>query len=195
MMTNKEKILAIAHRNNGVLLTSHVSAAHIPRAALIPLVDDGVIRPVQRGIYVTDEGYVDDFYLLQARFPKGIYSHETALYLHGFSDRAPILPIMTFRYGTSTTRMKGELQPVIVSKDLDRGKIEIERSGSKIIVYDIERSLVDLLKPRYNADFEQFIPAIKRYAASRDKDVNKLFRCARHFGVEIEMQKYIGGLL
>lgn len=194
-MTNKDKVLEIAKKNNGVVLTSQITEAKIPRAVLINMVNEKVLFPVQRGIYVTDEGYVDDFYLLQARFPKGIFSHETALYLQGFSDRAPIIPTMTFRYGTSTSRMKGKIRPVIVSSDFELGKIEIEKNGSKLMVYDVERTLVDMLKPRYDTDFEQFIPAIKRYAASKNKDINKLFRYAQHFGLEVEMQKYIGGLL
>jgi hypothetical protein len=194
-MTNKEKIIEIAKGNKGVLLTSQVTAANISRAALIRLVNEEVIFPVQRGIYVTEDGFVDDFYLLQARFPKGIYSHETSLYLQGFSDRAPIIPIMTFRYGTSTTRMKGELKPVIVSSNLDLGETEIEHNGMKLVVYDIERTFIDMLKPKYDTDFEQFIPALKQYANSKEKDINKLFQYAQYFGLEVEMQKYIGGLL
>lgn len=194
-VTNKEKILEIARNNKGVVLTSQVTSAGISRVVLRELVSDEKLYQIQRGIYVTDEGYVDDFYLLQARFPKGIYSHETSLYLQGFSDRAPHLPIMTFNYGTSTGRMKGEVRPVIVSSDLEVGKTEIEHNGSKLIIYDIERTLVDMLKPRYDTDFEQFIPAITRYATSDKKDINKLFRYAQHFGAEVEMQKYIGGLL
>ena len=195
MMKNSEKILEIARKNHGVLQTSQVTEANIPRVTLRRLVDEGLLFPVQRGIYVTDQGFVDDFYLLQARFPQGIYSHETALYLLGYSDRAPLLPIMTFKYGTSTTRMKNEVRPVIVSADLELGKTKIQRNGSGLTVYSIERTLVDLLKPKYDLDFEQFIPAIKQYAQSKDKDVNKLFQYAQHFGVDIELQKYLGGLL
>ncbi|KDA46685.1 MULTISPECIES: type IV toxin-antitoxin system AbiEi family antitoxin domain-containing protein [Ligilactobacillus] len=194
-MNNKEKILNIANSNGGVVLTKQVTAAKIPRSTLTDLVNVGILFPVQRGIYVTENGYIDDFYLLQARYPKGVYSHETALYLQNFSDRAPVVPTMTFKYGTSTTRMKGEVKPVIVSKDLDLGKIEIMHNGSKITAYNIERTLVDLLKTRYNTDFEQFIPALKKYATSKNKDINKLFRYAQYFGVDIELQKYIGGLL
>ncbi|MDR1606757.1 MAG: type IV toxin-antitoxin system AbiEi family antitoxin domain-containing protein [Streptococcaceae bacterium] len=194
-MTNKDKILEIAKRNKGVVLTSQVTAEKIPRVVLTNMVNEEILFLVQRGIYVTDKGYVDDFYLLQARFPKGIFSHETALYLQGYSDRAPILPTMTFKYGTSTSRMKGEIRPVIVSSDFELGKISIEKNGSKLIVYDVERTLVDMLKPRYDTDFEQFIPAIKRYSASDDKDINKLFKYAQYFGLDVELQKYIGGLL
>lgn len=194
-MTNKEKVLRIANAHNGIVLTKQVTSAGIPRETLIGLVNDGILFPVQRGIYVTEKGFVDDFYLLQARFPKGIYSHETALYLQGYSERAPIVPTMTFKYGTSTTRMKNDLRPVIVSKDFELGKTEIERNGMILVVYNIERTLVDLLKPRYDADFEQFIPAIKQYANDPKRDMNKLFTYAQHFGLEVELQKYIGGLL
>jgi hypothetical protein len=194
-VTNKEKVMEIANAHNGVLLTKQVTSANIPRETLIGLVKDECLFPVQRGIYVTEIGFVDDFYLLQARFPKGIYSHETALYLQGYSKRAPIVPTMTFIYGTSTTRMKNVLRPVIVSKDFELGKTEIERNGMTLIVYDIERTLVDILRPRYDGDFEQFIPAIKQYTNDPKRDINKLFKYAQHFGLEIELQKYMGGLL
>jgi hypothetical protein len=194
-MTNREKVMEIADSHNGVLLTKQVTSAGIPREILIRLVNDGLLFPVQRGIYVTSQGFVDDFYLLQARFPKGIYSHETSLYLQEYSERAPIVPTMTFKYGTSTTRMKNELRPVIISKDFELGKINIERNGMTLTAYDIERTLVDMLKPRYDADFEQFIPAIKQYANNPKRDINKLFNYSQHFGVEVEMQKYIGVLL
>ncbi|MGV8957924.1 hypothetical protein [Lactococcus lactis] len=95
-MTNKVKVLEIAKRDNGVVLTRQVTQAKIPRAVLINMVNEEILFPIQRGIYVTEEGYIDDFYLLQARFSKGIFPHETALYLQGYSDRAPILPTMTF---------------------------------------------------------------------------------------------------
>lgn len=194
-MTNKDKVLEIAKKNNGILLTSQVTEANIPRETLIRLVRDEIIYPVQRGIYVTEYGYADDFYLLQARFCKGVFSHETALYLQGYSERAPILPIMTFKYGTNTSRMKGVVKPVIVSSNLDLGKIEIERNGCKLFVYDVERTLVDMLKPKYDIDFEQFIPAIKQYAYSKKKDIHKLFRYAVYFKLEVELLKYMGSLL
>lgn len=194
-MTNKDKIMEIANHNHGVLLTKQVTDANLPRASLIKMVEEGLLIPIQRGIYVTETGYVDDFYLLQARYPKGIYSHETALYLRGFSDRIPMIPTMTFPYGTSTSRIKGELKPVIISSNHELGRIKIERNGMNLTVYDIERTLVDMLKPRYDTDFKQFIPALKQYAGYAEKNINQLFHYASIFGLEVEMQKYIGGLL
>ena len=160
------------------------------------MVDEGSLLPVQRGVYVTNSGYADDYFLLGTKFKKGIFSHETALYLLGFSDRAPLTITMTFSHGSSASRMKDEgIRPVMVSKEFLLGESYITRNGTQIRVYDIERTLVDLLKPRYEADFEQLIPALKRYANYEKKDINKLFRYARAFGVEEKIRRYMEVLL
>lgn len=189
-------VLELAHKTNGVLLTKQVTEAGIYRSVLPELEAEGKLMKVAHGVYVTNDGYVDDFFLLQHKFPKGIYSHETALYLLGYSDRAPLTFSMTFPQGQSSTRMKSAgIKPIMISKNYDVGKIVLNRNGTDILTYNIERTLVDLLKPRYDADMEQLIPALKRYANSIEKDVNKLFNYAKLFGVEKRMRDYMGVLL
>ena len=196
-MTEKEKIIHLAEKNNGILLTKQVTQAGISRYALKEVVMDGKLLNVQRGIYVTEEGYADDFFLLQHRFSKGIFSHETALYLLGFSDRIPQQIVMTFEQGQSTTRMKDEnIRPVLVSHHFDEGVVEMERSGGITVrVYCIERTLVDMTKKRYDGDLEQLMPALKRYATYQKKDINQLFRYAKLFNVEEQIRNYMGVLL
>lgn len=102
---------------------------------------------------------------------------------------------MTFPQGTSSKRIKDEdIRPILISKNLDVGKTALYRNGNEIIVYEIERTLVDLIKPRYEADMEQLIPALKRYARNKN-DINKLFEYAKLFGVEQKMHDYMGVLL
>jgi predicted transcriptional regulator of viral defense system len=196
-MNQKELILEIAKQNNGIVLTKQVNKAGIGRWALKAVVEDKKLISVQRGVYAIEGSYVDDFFLLQQKYAKGIYSHETALYLHGFSNRAPIQIVMTFKQGTSTARMKEDnVRPVVVSKEFDLGIIEIERSGGTAVrVYDVERTLIDLVKPKYDADLEQLMPAFRRYAVSSSKDVNQLYRYAMVFGVEDKIRNYMGVLL
>ena len=195
-LNKKEELLKIAKKNHGVLLSKYATALGFSRSSIKELSDSGDIIHVQRGVYVTDDGYVDDFFLIGQRFKKGIFSHETALYLLGFSDRAPIEITMTFKHGRSTTDIKAEgIRPIMVSKHFLAGENFITRNGLEIRVYSIERTLVDLLRPRYDTDKEQLIPALKRYAAYDKKDVNKLFRYAKQFGVEEQMRNYMGMLL
>lgn len=194
-MTKKEMVLRMAADNNGIILTKQLTEVGIYRSVLKDLEDEGKLTKVQHGVYVTEDGYADDFFLLQHRFPSGIYSHETALYLLGYSDRTPIRITMTFPQGTSSKRVKDEdIRPILISKNLDVGKTALYRNGNEIIVYEIERTLVDLIKPRYEADMEQLIPALKRYARNKN-DINKLFEYAKLFGVEQKMHDYMGVLL
>jgi predicted transcriptional regulator of viral defense system len=198
-MSQAEKVISFANQNNGIVTTRQLSNLGVGRWVLKNLEELKKIYPVQRGVYVTENGYADDFFLLQVRYPKGVYSHETALYLLGFSDRAPIQINMTFTKGTSTARMKADnICPVTIgNKELFKiGITSVKRPGGTTAkVYEIERVLIDLLRPRYDADLEQVIPADKRYAASKKKDVNKLFKYARMFGVEEKVRNYMGVLL
>lgn len=198
-MKQTEKVMRFAQQNNGIITTSQLRELGVGRWVLKTLEKLDKIYFVQRGVYVTENGYADDFFLLQERYPKGIYSHETALYLLGFSDRSPIQINMTFKKGISTGRMKPDnIRPVTIgdNKLFEVGITSVERpGGTSVKVYEIERVLVDLMKPRYDADLEQVIPAYKRYAASHKKDINKLFRYARMFGVEEKVRNYMEVLL
>jgi predicted transcriptional regulator of viral defense system len=196
-MNQLDIVRQMAEDNKGILLTKQVTEAGIPRSVLKELVKRNTLFPVQRGVYTTENGYADDFFLIQQKHSKGIYSHETALYLLDFSDRAPIIVSMTFKHGRSTSNIKNDgIKPVMVSHHYEVGVIERERpGGTKVKVYNIERTLADLLKTRYDTDYEQLLPALKRYAASVEKDINLLFRYARLLGVEEKMRNYMGALL
>lgn len=196
-MLTKEKILNLGKKNNGIITSKMVSEAGLSRKVLAELESSGVLTRVERGIYMMDFGYADDYFLLQHRFPNGVYSHETALFLLGYSDRVPIMPQMTFPYGFHSTRAKkAGLIPIISKQDTLSGIVTIKRSGGTTIkVYEIERTLIDLLKPKYDADKEQFLPALKRYLQSNERDITKLMDFARMFNVVDKIQPYLEVLI
>lgn len=195
-MTGKDKVLNIAKHNSGVILASQVKELGISTKYLTELVKEKRIFHIQRGIYITEDGYVDDFFLIQHKFSKGIFSHETALFILGFSDRVPVNFTMTFKQGYSTSPLKRNgIKPVTTSKGYDIGIEEVKRNGMILRVYNIERTLVDLLKPRYNTDNEQFIPALKKYSVYEKRDFNLLLKYAQEFNVEEQIQKYMEVLI
>lgn len=63
--------------------------------------------------------------------------------------------------------MKGKASPVIISSDFGLGRIEIVKNDSTLMVYNLEIAFVNMLKPTYDTDFEQFILTIKGYVAYR----------------------------
>ena len=84
-----ETIIKMAEDNNGIVTTAMVVAAGFSHGNIKYLVDKGMIEKSARGVYILPEVWDDEIYNLQNRFRRGIYSHETALFLWGLADRTP----------------------------------------------------------------------------------------------------------
>ena len=80
-----EEIIKMAKENNGTVTTAMVVAAGISRGNIKYLVDKGMIEKSARGVYILPEVWDDEIFNLQSRFKRGIYSHETALFLLEFN--------------------------------------------------------------------------------------------------------------
>ena len=197
-MNDKEKILKLLDSSkNGMISTSEVTKVGIHRSVLKDLVDNEVITRFSRGLYVKNDSWEDDFYLLQQKYKRGIYSHDTALYLLGYSDRTPATYTMTFPKGYNTPSLKDENINIVrvVEDNYDFGIIEIlSPSGNKIKVYDLERTLCDILRGK-GSDIQIINAAMKKYASSKNKDINKLMRYAEKLRVKPKMLRYMEVLL
>lgn len=197
-MNDMQKITKLLDSSkNGMISTCEVSSAGIHRSVLKDLVDNEVITRFSRGLYVKNDSWEDDFYLLQQKYKRGIYSHDTALYLLGYSDRTPAKYTMTFPKGYNTPSLKDENVNIVrvVEDNYDLGITEIlSPSGNKIKVYDLERTLCDILRGK-GSDIQIINVAMKKYASSKNKDINKLMRYAEKLRVKPKMLRYMEVLL
>lgn len=198
-MTDYEAaIQEILNNNNGIVTTTQVTEAGIPRRCLSTMIDSGAIYRVDRGIYALPEAWEDELFFMQYRFSKGIFSHETALYLHGMTDRTPIRYTMTFPFGYNTGSAKENdiIAKLSTKESYDLGIITISSpAGNPIKVYDIERTLCDIVKSRHRADIEVINQAMKTYAKSNEKDIAKLMSYADQFRVKSKILRYMEVLL
>ena len=180
----------------GVITSKQVTAAGLHRGILQDLVKAGRLECLRRGIYLEPDAWEDDFYLLQRRYERGIYSCETALYLLGYSDRTPAHYDMTFPKGYNSPSLERENVIIrrAVSKNYSLGVVEIKSpSGNPIRVYELERTLCDLL--RGNGDIQIMGAAMKKYAFSKEKNVHKLMRYAEQLRVKPKALRYMEVLL
>ena len=82
-------LIEIAKGQNGYVSASQATAAGIPRRKLTEAVDKGELVQVGRGLYALPETWEDPYFVAQHRFSRGVFSDDTALFLHGMTDRAP----------------------------------------------------------------------------------------------------------
>ena len=157
------------------------------------LMKEGVVVQEERGIYQLEEVYIDEYYAYQYRFPKAIFSLETALWLHGLSLTVPFEPIMTVTYGTNTKGMKeAGVRPIVVRSHHDLGVMRLERQkGQAIAVYDKERTLVECLRGVYGIDVQVIGPAFRMYVQQGKVNLPRLFEYAKIFKVEKKLQSYL----
>lgn len=197
-MSDREKIKKMLEASeNGIITSAQVTEAGLHRNALQQLVKDGEIYRFGRGLYVRRNSWEDDLYLLQKKYGRGIYSHDTALYLLGYSDRTPAKYTMTFPKGYNAPSLKQETIIIkrVVPENYEFGQIQIKSpAGNLIRTYDLERTLCDILRGN-GSDIQIITDAMKRYAASGEKNIHKLMQYAERLRVRPKILRYLEVLL
>ncbi|MCI6397500.1 type IV toxin-antitoxin system AbiEi family antitoxin domain-containing protein [Lawsonibacter sp.] len=124
-------------------------------------------------------------------------SNATALYLHGYSDRTPAQYTMTFPKGYNSRSLKEEniLVKRVVAENYSLGVMELPSPcGNQLQVYDLERTLCDILRGS-GSDIQIISVAMKKYAASKEKDIHKLMKYAEQLRVKPKVLRYMEILL
>lgn len=189
-----EEIMTIARRQQGTLLSSDVDTHGIARIYITRMVEEGTLQRIGRGVYILADTLEDEMLVLQKKYRKLIFSHETALFLHGYSDRVPFVHSITVPSGYKVTPPLAEqskvyyIQAKYHSMGLTKGRSTL---GNTISMYDIERSLCDLLRSRNRIDIQVFSDALKRIAAKGSLDTMRLFEYARKLNVDTLLQTYM----
>ena len=197
-MNAKEKIEELLEASeDGTITAAQVTEAGLHRSVLQEFVKSGEMYRFGRGLYVRSSAWEDDFYLLQKKYGRGIYSHDTALYLLGYSDRTPAKYTMTFPKGYNAPSLKQEIIIIkrVVPENYEFGQIQIKSpAGNLIRTYDLERTLCDILRGN-GSDIQIITDAMKRYAASGEKNIHKLMQYAERLRVRPKILRYLEVLL
>ena len=174
-MTDNEKIKELLEASSdGVITAEQVTAAGLHRSVLQALVEKGEIYRFGRGLYALCNTWEDDFYLLQRKYGRGIYSHETALYLLGYSDRTPAHYTMTFPKGYNTPSLKKEnIIAKLPSLDLfNVSEIKRPKGGGMEIKFFDRLKAIDKLRElaveQDNKEKTSFFDALEKSAAGAD---------------------------
>lgn len=184
--------------NNGVLYIKSLKESDISRQTIYNFIKKYDMEKVGPGIYISQDTLEDGAYVLSLRCPKGVISHDDALYYYNLVDREPLVHSITIYSGYNPTILTNSGYKVYtIKKDvLDLGKTIItNHSGHEIPMYNLERTICDLVRNRNNFEIQDFTTAIKSYSKRRDKDLNRLMAYAKVFRVEKTIRQYMEVLL
>ena len=157
------------------------------------------LEKMSHGLYLSGDEWVDGLYVLHQRCSKAVFSHDEAFYYHDLTDREPLIHTLTIYSGYNAHRITadGGCKVYTVKKELlDIGKIIIQDNcGNNIPMYDLERTVCDLIRSRNSIEVQEFNSVLKAYVARKDKNLNRLMEYAKLFRVENVIRRYMGVLL
>ena len=183
---------------DGMLQTSQAVARGIVKPIFYEYIKERKLEQVAHGIYVSEDTWIDAMFLLHLRCGQAVFSHESALFFHDLTDREPSPYAITVRRGYSTTRLKAEglsvytIKPELSDVGVSSGQTPF---GHTVPVYDMERTICDLLRSRSRIEIQTFQGALKAYARRKDKNLRALMQYAGMFKVEKILRQYLEVLL
>jgi len=197
-MNYQEKLEELIKQRHGTILSSDLDKYEIPRVYLSMLVNEGKLERVDRGTYVIADAVYDEMYAMQNKYPKLIFSHETALFLHGLSNRAPFEYSATVPSGYKVVGNVSERFKVYyLKRDLyGFGIIDVNTSfGNQIKVYNVERTMCDIIRSRSRVDIQILNEALKKFVNLNSADYSLLMDYAKELKVEKTLKNYLEVLL
>ena len=192
------ELAAIASEHGGII-EAKIAAQHgISKAILYKLCKEEKIHRIVKGQYILPDDMQDELLSISKRSNKIIFSHETALFLHGISDRTPFEHTVTAPSGCiPSAAIKAECKVYYIKPELfDLGRTMLKTpNGNQVQAYDLERTVCDVIRSRNKLGTETFLAALKMYAASPKKDLNKLNTYAKKMRVDKVLRQYLEVLL
>jgi len=188
----------ILQQNGGTISTEEANSLGISNERLRLLVKSGELERAAHGVYISSDEFLDKMYVAQKRKSKIIYSHETALFLHGLTDRDPINYTVTVPTGYNVKSLTDNGFTVFsVKRELhELGVISADTMfGNIVTTYNVERTICDCIRSRKKMDIAVVTEAVKQYVKRKDKNLNLLMSMAEIFKVTKILRGYMEVLL
>jgi predicted transcriptional regulator of viral defense system len=193
-MDKTEKVYALMEQRGGYLPAKEARENGIENKTLQRMASKGLIDRAAHGLYVNADFMPDPFLVAQHRCPKGVFSHETALFLHDLSDRDPLKLMMTIPAGWNSKMLPDDNIIFFYNTPgkMGFGVCDTETpSGVKVKAFDTERTLCDCLRSTDKLDRDLVITALKRYVKDKNRDSAKLLEYASALKIRDMVYRYL----
>lgn len=179
---NYSRIKEIFKSNGGYITHRQIDDNNIPSWFLTDFVRKEHLQKIDKGFYADEKWLWDDFLIFQYKYPKYIYSYESALFLLEMTDKLPANFEVTGPKNYRPFNPK-DSETIIHADTKDEtyklGITEINTNlGNTVRTYNAEKTICDLIKRQVHIDSETFIKALHNYAKRSDRNTNRLMEYA-----------------
>lgn len=193
-MTKFKQLDSVLEQGNGYITTRAATEMGISKPYFAEYVRSRELERVAHGVYQSPDAWPDDLYILHLRNSNIIFSHQSALSLHGMMEREPNRICVTVKQGYNATHLRRQnisvhsVSPDIFTLGLTTATTTF---GNTVPVYDRERTLCDVIRQRGTMDVQIYQTAIREYMLHGDKNLEHLIQCSRALKVEDDVRRYL----
>lgn len=192
MEENMLFVMNLLDKKNGVITTADIQEYGVSRKAIYELEKYEYLEKIELGVYRKKGKKNDDLYEIQAQFPPGIYSLETALYIHQLSDYIPEKWGMTFYTHSHAPTIAERNLHVRYTELYQNDVVEVKTQlGNPVKVYSIERTLAEILRGSYKIDSSIIEHAYLMAIEKKTIDVKKIYEYGKLFHASKKTISYL----
>ena len=182
MEANMLFVMKLLENRNGVITVAELQKMGVTRKAIYESQKYEYLEKVELGVYRRKGQEEDLLYETQKQFPNGIYSLDTALYIHGLSEILPEKLGMTYYTHSHAPTIAERNLHVRYTEKYAEGVVEVpSKFGNPLRVYSKERTLAEICRGSYKIDESIIRHAYSIYAKLPERDVVKIYEYSTMF--------------
>lgn len=190
-MIQENKILEIANKCNGIVTTKQVMENNIARIYLTKLIKEKKLYRVERGIYSTSKISINPYYSIQNKSKKVIFSHFTSLKIQGFYKNIEKQDQLSVPQSYNAKKFNNYKVFYNSKSNYRKGIINYSCNNHIIKIYDIERSVCDIIKDRNRFPELEYNKFINYYFNRNDLNYKKLLEYSKALRISKLVHHYL----
>ena len=196
-MTKQEKILQLFEQKGGIVKLNEITKQGVNKYHLLKLLEIGVVERLQHGIYKLSGCQVNDYIEIKKYIPTGFICLYSAWNYYGLTTYMPHEYHIAIE---KKSKIRLPDYPPIKLYYWDKsvlfiGKKTVEIDNIPIDIYDLEKSICDVVKFRNKVGKDVLNEILNNYLNRKDKNIEKLIQYAKILRVEKALKNYLDVLL
>lgn len=197
---NKNIMQATISKNDQMIFSIEELKSEMSLYKINKLVSDGILRKLNKKFYenVMYKGDVSDFYYSYAYVPGGVICLFSAAAYYNLTTYIPDAVDVAIKRKSKVSTLPD--WPAInlhyyIDERYALGAKEIKEGKNKILIYDVEKNVVDIVFYREKVGVEEMKEILTNYLHRQDRDLNKLIRYSESMKCSHELKQYLEVLI
>ena len=145
---------------------------------------------VKKGVYSTTHEF-NELEYLSKKHPNIIFTLQTACYCYGLLKQNSIPYYVVTKQKDRKIKDENVKQIFMTDELYSIGMNKVKYLGFDIQIYDLERTICDIIRDRNKIDLQIFNQAINEYMKRKDKNLIALYKYAKVFKLENIIKIYM----